>query len=63
MITLGESLGRVESLIYHTESMTHGAIPKELKEKVGTTGKLIRLSFGIEDLREALINGVKVASK
>lgn len=64
LITLGESLGGVESLVCHPASMTHAAIPKELREKVGIVDNLVRLSVGIEDvsdIKEDLINGFKEA--
>lgn len=48
--TLAESLGGVESLISHPASMTHGSIPKEVREKAGLMDSLIRLSLGIEDI-------------
>ena len=44
-----ESLGGVESLVCHPVSMTHGAVPKEEREKFGLTDGLIRLSVGCED--------------
>src|SRR5690625_742561 len=47
--TLAESLGGVESLISHPDSMTHGAIPEEVRVKAGLKNSLIRLSVGIED--------------
>ena len=59
VITLAESLGGVESLVCHPASMTHGAIPKEIRDKVGITDNLVRLSVGIEDvydIKEDLIN-------
>lgn len=49
LFTLAESLGGVESLLCHPASMTHAAIPKEERLKVGLTDSLIRLSVGIED--------------
>ena len=49
LFALAESLGGVESLISHPASMTHGSIPREIREKVGVTDSLIRLSVGIED--------------
>jgi cystathionine beta-lyase len=64
LITLGESLGGVESLVCHPASMTHAAIPKELREKVGIVDNLVRLSVGIEDasdIIEDLINAFKEA--
>ncbi|MEX0662199.1 MAG: cystathionine gamma-synthase [Balneolaceae bacterium] len=58
VFTLAESLGGVESLISHPASMTHGSIPKPLREKAGLFDSLIRLSIGIEDA-EDLINDLK----
>ncbi|MBE5853730.1 MAG: PLP-dependent transferase [Lachnospiraceae bacterium] len=49
LVTLAESLGGVESLVCHPASMTHAAIPKEIRESVGIVDELIRLSVGIED--------------
>lgn len=48
LVTLAESLGGVESLACHPASMTHASIPREIREKVGITDGLIRLSPGIE---------------
>jgi cystathionine beta-lyase/cystathionine gamma-synthase len=50
--SLAESLGGVESLIGHPASMTHGSIPREERLKVGLTDSLIRLSVGVEDVRD-----------
>ena len=52
--TLAESLGGVESLISHPASMTHGSIPKEVREAAGLKDSLIRLSVGIEDLDDLI---------
>lgn len=52
VFTLAESLGGVESLAGHPASMTHASIPKEQREKSGVTDALIRLSVGIEDVRD-----------
>lgn len=49
LFALAESLGGVESLANHPATMTHGAIPKEERMKVGLLDSLIRLSVGIED--------------
>ncbi len=51
---IAESLGGVESLVCHPPSMTHGSIPKELREEIGMTDGLIRLSVGIEDIEDLL---------
>jgi len=58
--TLAESLGGVESLISHPASMTHGSIPKNVREKAGLQDSLIRVSVGIEDA-EDLISDLKQA--
>lgn len=58
--TLAESLGGVESLISHPASMTHGSIPKDVREKAGLQDSLIRISVGIEDA-EDLISDLKQA--
>ncbi|MEX0823893.1 MAG: cystathionine gamma-synthase [Balneolaceae bacterium] len=52
--TLAESLGGVESLISHPASMTHGSIPKDVREKAGLKDSLIRLSVGIEDIDDLI---------
>ena len=52
LIALAESLGGVESLVCHPASMTHASIPREIREKVGITDGLIRLSVGIEHVND-----------
>lgn len=54
VFTLAESLGGVESLINHPATMTHGSIPKEVREKVGVVDNLIRISVGVEDIDDLL---------
>ena len=54
LVTLAESLGGVESLVCHPATMTHAAIPRELRVKVGITDNLIRLSVGIESIDDIL---------
>lgn len=49
LIALAESLGGVESLVCHPASMTHASIPYEIRQAVGITDGLIRLSVGIEN--------------
>jgi cystathionine beta-lyase/cystathionine gamma-synthase len=49
LFTFAESLGGVESLACHPATMTHGAIPREDRERIGITDGLVRLSVGIED--------------
>ena len=52
IVSVAESLGVVESLIEHPVSMTHASVPKEDREKIGLTDTLIRLSVGIEDIKD-----------
>lgn len=54
LVALAESLGGVESLVCHPATMTHAAIPKEERDRVGITDGLIRLSVGIEDAGDIL---------
>lgn len=54
VFSLAESLGGVESLIGHPATMTHASIPKQEREKTGVTDTLIRLSVGIEDVRDLI---------
>lgn len=49
LFTLAESLGGVESLACHPESMTHASVPEALRKELGITSGLVRLSVGIED--------------
>lgn len=54
--SLAESLGGVESLIGHPASMTHASIPREKRLAVGLTDSLIRLSVGIEDIEDLIVD-------
>jgi cystathionine gamma-lyase len=56
LFVLAESLGGVESLINHPASMTHASIPKDVREKYGVTDSLVRLSVGIENVDDLLID-------
>ena len=51
---LADSLGGVESLANYSSLMTHDYFPKELREKIGVTDNLIRLSVGIEHIDDLL---------
>lgn len=62
IFTLAESLGGVESLVGHPASMTHAAIPKKERQKIGIKDSLIRLSVGIEDIDD-LIQDLEQALK
>jgi cystathionine gamma-lyase len=54
VFALAESLGGVESLIGHPASMTHASVPPELRQKMGLTDSLLRLSVGIEDVEDLI---------
>jgi len=54
VFTFAESLGGVESLVCHPASMTHGSIPREIREARGVGDTLLRLSIGIEDIEDLL---------
>ena len=60
LVTLAESLGGVESLVCHPATMTHAAIPPEIRKRVGIVDELIRLSVGIEDADD-IINDLEQA--
>ena len=46
---LAESLGGVESLIGHPASQTHASVPVAMRQAMGLTDSLVRLSVGIEE--------------
>jgi len=52
VFALAESLGGVESLIGHPATMTHASVPREMRERMGLTDSLVRLSVGIEDIED-----------
>jgi cystathionine beta-lyase/cystathionine gamma-synthase len=54
LCSLAESLGGVETLISHPESMTHGSVPEETRKRLGITPGLVRISVGIEDIEDLI---------
>lgn len=54
LFKLAESLGGVESLVNHSVSMSHGSVPKEIRERVGVVDNLLRLSVGIEAVEDLI---------
>ena len=54
LFALAESLGGVESLIGHPATMTHAAVPNALRDAMGLTDGLVRLSVGIEDVDDLI---------
>jgi len=64
--TLAESLGSVRSLFCHPPTMTHASMEPEVRRRVGIGDGLIRLSVGLEDVRdliEALDEALEVAAE
>src|SRR5918999_463199 len=49
-----ESLGGVESLIGHPVTMTHASVPPAMRQAMGLTDSLVRLSCGIEDTEDLI---------
>ena len=60
LCSLAESLGGVETLISLPALMTHASMPRDVRERIGITEGLIRLSVGIED-EEDLISDLNQA--
>ena len=54
IFTLAESLGGVESLVGHPVTMSHGTLPLELRQQLGITDNLVRLSVGIENIKDLI---------
>jgi cystathionine beta-lyase/cystathionine gamma-synthase len=64
LFSLAESLGGVESIIGHPASMTHASVPTDMRESMGLSMGLVRISVGIEcaddllaDLEQAMAAG------
>jgi cystathionine gamma-lyase/cystathionine beta-lyase/cystathionine gamma-lyase/homocysteine desulfhydrase len=54
LCSLGESLGGVETLISHPETMTHASVPVQERQRLGITPGLVRISVGIEDVEDLI---------
>ena len=54
LFALAESLGGVESLIEHPAIMTHASIPKAMREEIGISDSLVRLSVGVEEITDLI---------
>jgi cystathionine beta-lyase/cystathionine gamma-synthase len=52
LMSLAESLGGVETLISHPATMTHASVPADHRAALGITDGLVRISAGIEDIRD-----------
>lgn len=56
LFALADSLGGVESLIEHPAIMTHASIPPEIRAEIGISDGLVRLSVGIEDIEDLIVD-------
>lgn len=56
LIKLAVSLGGTESLICHPGSTTHSGVPLELRQAQGYTDGLVRISIGIEDADDLIVD-------
>jgi len=54
LCALGESLGGVETLISHPATMTHASVPPAQRRKLGIVDGLVRISVGIEDVKDLI---------
>lgn len=54
MIMFAESLGGTATLITYPQTQTHASIPADIRNKIGVTDRLIRLSVGIEDAEDII---------
>jgi cystathionine beta-lyase/cystathionine gamma-synthase len=54
LCSLAESLGGVETLISHPAIMTHASVPANIRQQIGITDGLVRLSVGIEDVEDLI---------
>jgi cystathionine gamma-lyase/cystathionine beta-lyase/cystathionine gamma-lyase/homocysteine desulfhydrase len=54
LCSLAESLGGVETLISHPETMTHASVPVDQRKRLGITPGLVRISVGIEDIEDLI---------
>lgn len=61
LVTFAESLGGAESLLTYPMTQTHPDVPQAMREHLGITETLLRLSVGLEhvdditaDLKQAM---------
>lgn len=51
---LAPTMGDVDTLAMHPASMSHSAVPREIRLLNGITDGLVRLSVGIENIEDIL---------
>lgn len=54
LIRFAESLGGTETLITYPVTQTHADVPKDILEGNGITDRILRLSVGIEDVKDLI---------
>ena len=55
-VVVAVSLGGVETIVSYPPKMSHAAIPKEEREKLGISDRLVRVSLGLEDIEDLISN-------
>ena len=63
LCTLATSLGGVETILQHSASMTHAALSPDDRQKAGITDGLIRLSVGVEDVKDLIADLTQALDK
>jgi len=56
LFKLAESLGGIKSLVSHSANMTHKSIPAEKRRAAGVADSLIRLSVGLEEVEDLIVD-------
>lgn len=56
LFKLAESLGGIKSLVSHPANMTHKSIPAAKRKAAGVADSLIRLSIGLEDAEDLVVD-------
>lgn len=62
-VVVAVSLGAVETIVSYPVKMSHAAIPKDERERLGITDTLIRVSLGIEDIEDIILGFEKAFLK
>lgn len=55
-VVVAVSLGGVETIVSYPAKMSHEAIPREEREKLGIKDTLVRVSLGLEDIEDLINN-------
>lgn len=63
LIRFAESLGGTTSLITYPQTQTHASVPKDVREKIGITPRLLRLSLGLEHIEDLLADLEQMLSR